>query len=169
MTTAGNAELVMRFRKKPVVIEAFQVTRRNTGPIPFPEWFEQAVANNDIITHGMGKFGIGEVYCEIKTLEGGQKHMSETAHTPDDGGPAFSYGDHINGGHTGMSLRDWFAGQFLAGAATTSGEPLDIDIAADQFDVDCAMRKYWGVTARAAYIAADAMLAARSKAEGSQP
>lgn len=35
--------------------------------------------------------------------------------TRDDGGPAFAHGDHTNGGHPGMSLRDWFAGQALAG------------------------------------------------------
>lgn len=78
-----------------------------------------------------------------------------------DGGPAFGYGDHINGGHSGMSLRDWFAGQFLAGSAGGDSAPLDVSVAADQHDIDAALRDHWDAVARAAYIAADAMLAAR--------
>lgn len=61
---------------------------------------------------------------------------------------------------TGMSLRDWFAGKFLAGAATDNS-PLDVRDAADQFDVDTILREHWDHVARAAYIAADAMIAAR--------
>ena len=56
----------MKFRKKPVVIEAFKLERR----FGWPNWFHDAVTRNDIITHGLGKYGEGEVYCEIKTLEG---------------------------------------------------------------------------------------------------
>lgn len=63
--------------------------------------------------------------------------------------------------HEGMSLRDWFAGQFLAGATATETAPLDVRDAADQHDVDCALREHWSHCARAAYIAADAMIAAR--------
>ena len=33
----------------------------------------------------------------------------------DDGGPAFAHGDPTHGGDPGMSLRDYFAGQALAG------------------------------------------------------
>jgi hypothetical protein len=58
------------YRKKPVVIEAMRLTRRNNGPQPFPDWFDDAVSRNAIITHGMGKFGEGPVFCEIPTLEG---------------------------------------------------------------------------------------------------
>jgi hypothetical protein len=56
----------MKFRKKPVVIEAFRVEQRAL----WPDWFHSAVSANEVITHGMGKFGEGPVYCEIKTLEG---------------------------------------------------------------------------------------------------
>lgn len=34
--------------------------------------------------------------------------------TPNDGGPAFPR-DHRHDGHNGMTLRDWFAGQIVAG------------------------------------------------------
>lgn len=94
--------------------------------------------------------------------------MSETR----DGGPAFPIPAVCSGEFTaypqqdGMSLRDWFAGHFMAGSAALPSEPLDLDIAADQFDVDCALREHWGHVARTAYIAADAMLAARAKTEG---
>ncbi len=59
------------FRKKPIVIEAVKLEQR----FDWPDWFHDAVSRNDIITHGLGKlfdgfFGVGEVYCEIKTLEG---------------------------------------------------------------------------------------------------
>lgn len=47
----------MKFRKKPVVIEAFQyqVDCR-------PDWFQNRVSDNSIITYPH--------HCEIKTLEG---------------------------------------------------------------------------------------------------
>lgn len=37
----------MKFRKKPVVIEAFQLGIDN-----MPDWFMDAVASNDVILHG---------------------------------------------------------------------------------------------------------------------
>lgn len=55
-----------KFRKKPVVIEAVKLERR----FVWPDWFHRAVTANEIVTHGLGKFGEGEVYCEIHTLEG---------------------------------------------------------------------------------------------------
>lgn len=61
----------------------------------------------------------------------------------------------------GMSLRDYFAGQFISRFANSDGEPLDVKDAADQFDVDCALREHWSHAARTAYIAADCMIAAR--------
>jgi hypothetical protein len=67
--------------------------------------------------------------------------------TRDDGGPAFAHGDHTNGGHPGMSLRDWFAGQALAGLLASNQGQNQNELA-------------W-----LAYAAADAMLAAR-KTEG---
>lgn len=59
----------MKFRKKPVIIEAFRLRKR----FDWPEWFHQAVSENTIITHGLGKFGEGEVCCIIHTLEGPMK------------------------------------------------------------------------------------------------
>lgn len=82
--------------------------------------------------------------------------------TINDGGPAFpspACGDWSP--EYGMMLRDWFAGKFLVGAAGDN-TPLDVSVAADQYDVDAALMAHWGAVARAAYIAADAMLAARS-------
>lgn len=69
----------------------------------------------------------------------------------DDGGPAFPHdnqelGDRHRVAQPGMTLRDWFAGQALAGMLADSeviGEPIS--------------------TARAAYQIADAMLMERSK------
>ena len=53
--------------------------------------------------------------------------MTDTAHDTD-GGPAFPSPDvfrpdgvHVAGGHHGMSLRDWCAGQIAAGMAAYSG------------------------------------------------
>lgn len=64
----------------------------------------------------------------------------------DDGGPAFGHGDHTHGGAPGMSLRDWFAGQALAGLI--SPEYANAEIAAET-----------------AYMVADAMLAARTNGD----
>lgn len=58
--------MMPKFRKKPAVIDAFKLERR----CDWPAWFHDAVTRNDIVTHGLGKFGQGEVFCEIKTLEG---------------------------------------------------------------------------------------------------
>lgn len=62
----NEGEKTMKFRKKPVIIEAFRVGHDRL----WPDWFHAAVTKNDIITHGLGKLGKGEKYCEIKTLEG---------------------------------------------------------------------------------------------------
>lgn len=80
--------------------------------------------------------------------------------------PAFPHpggaGDStVQESHLGMTLRDYFAAKFLAGAATDSG-PLDVCDTADSADVDAALNAYWAQVAKAAYIAADAMLAARA-------
>jgi len=58
----------MRFRKKPVVIEAVQYTRR----FYWPEWFADAVTANTIRTYGTGKFAMPteDCFCVVKTLEG---------------------------------------------------------------------------------------------------
>lgn len=57
----------MKFRKKPVVIEAFQLNERG---LVAEDWFWDAVARNHVITHNFGKYGSEPVWCEIKTLEG---------------------------------------------------------------------------------------------------
>lgn len=52
----------MKYRKKPVVIEAIRFMIDDT----LPDWFINKVANNTIITHSNGT-------CDIKTLEGTMK------------------------------------------------------------------------------------------------
>ncbi len=76
----------------------------------------------------------------------------------DDGGPAFphtvEYSDGLSGGrlpYGGMSLRDWFAGQALAG-----------EFASQDTDSGVWMEKGFGTVAARCYNVADAMLAARA-------
>lgn len=80
----------------------------------------------------------------------------------DTGGPAFPSGDgkHAGGhGHQyGMSLRDWMAGQALVGLAL---QPDEFHLREEGETLDDGLRRVWAVYAKAAYIAADAMLAAR--------
>lgn len=66
-----------KYRKKPVVIEAFEY---GTGR---PDWFDDAVSRNDVITHASGPDNgpferRSGLWCEIKTLEG-----TMTAHEGD--------------------------------------------------------------------------------------
>ena len=56
-----------KFRKKPVVIEAFRLNERG---LIAEDWFGDAVTRNDIITHCFGKHYPDPAWCEIKTLEG---------------------------------------------------------------------------------------------------
>lgn len=56
-----------KFRKKPVVIEAFRLNERG---LVAEDWFWDAVTRNDIITHCFGKYEPDPAWCEIKTLEG---------------------------------------------------------------------------------------------------
>ena len=64
-----------------------------------------------------------------------------------DGGPAFPYvqmseatGQPINGCFNGgMSLRDWFAGQALAGYVAHNPESLDVDLACVAYNTADAM------------------------------
>lgn len=72
-----------------------------------------------------------------------------------DGGPAFSFEYTIDGEgvvHPGMSLRDWFAGQALAGLMQTP-LPVSGELSDDR-------------VARACYCYADAMLKAREERGG---
>lgn len=57
-----------QYRKKPVVINAVQYTRR----FGWPDWFHDAVSANIVITHNTGKFSdpTEPCYCTIQTLEG---------------------------------------------------------------------------------------------------
>lgn len=57
----------MKYRKKPVAIEAFQLNERG---LVAEDWFWDAVSDNTIITHDFGKFYKNPAWCEIKTLEG---------------------------------------------------------------------------------------------------
>ena len=56
----------MKYRKKPVVIEAFQLNERG---LVGEDWFWDAVSNNTIITHDFGKFHENPAWCEIKTRD----------------------------------------------------------------------------------------------------
>lgn len=56
----------MKYRKKPVEIEAFQY-----GIDDRPDWFDDKVTSNEITTFvGTDIRDSSEYYCEIKTLEG---------------------------------------------------------------------------------------------------
>lgn len=56
-----------KYRKKPVVIEAFQLNARG---LVGEDWFWDAVTENKIVTHDFGKHYPNPAWCEIKTLEG---------------------------------------------------------------------------------------------------
>lgn len=56
----------MKYCKKPVIIEAFQLDDR---PLISEDWFWDAVTENEVITHNFGKH-YPPAWCEIKTLEG---------------------------------------------------------------------------------------------------
>lgn len=82
-----------------------------------------------------------------------------------DGGPAFprtagpkdGYGNPTNPSQSGMSLRDWFAGQALMGQ-NASPELMVVVTAGDIKDGSAFQRQ-----AKAAYAQADAMIAERNK------
>lgn len=57
----------MKYKKKPVVIEAFQLNERG---LVEEDWFWDAVTNNEVTTHNFGKRCPNPAWCEIKTLEG---------------------------------------------------------------------------------------------------
>jgi hypothetical protein len=71
----------------------------------------------------------------------------------EDGGQAFPYvlGNSITRSHAGMSLRDWFAGQALDGILSNLAVVEKLRKSSSAYDV----------AAKAAYLAADAMLEAR--------
>jgi len=57
----------MRYRKKPVVIEAFQFYVD-----AMPDWFMDKVSTNEVILRkcDYNRYSKNEAHCEIKTLEG---------------------------------------------------------------------------------------------------
>lgn len=58
----------MKFRKKPVIIEAVRVEKlMNALP---PDWLLDAIQSNDVILHGTGAMTRDQPWVEIKTLEG---------------------------------------------------------------------------------------------------
>ena len=57
----------MKYRKKPVVVEAFLLDERG---LVGEDWFWDAVSRNDIITHCFGEYCTDPAWCEIKTREG---------------------------------------------------------------------------------------------------
>lgn len=59
----------MKYIKKPVVIEAFQLDDRGLV-VDREDWFWDAVSRNDIIIHNFGELTLKPAWCEIKTLEG---------------------------------------------------------------------------------------------------
>jgi hypothetical protein len=65
----------MKYKKKPVVIEAFQM-----GIDDRPDWFQDKVSQGKITTHVINKslesenpFELNVTYCLINTLEGKMK------------------------------------------------------------------------------------------------
>ena len=52
----------MKYRKKPVVIEAFEFAKDN-----IPDWFMDKVTSNEIILHGDYRH---LMWADIRTLEG---------------------------------------------------------------------------------------------------
>lgn len=95
--------------------------------------------------------------------------MGEPSTKPEDGGPAFPSiramerardgSMTITEKEPGMSLRDWFAGQALAGFLATMANPKAVDAV---YDEAAQMgRSFNQQLATDAYARADAMLAAR--------
>ena len=83
------------------------------------------------------------------------------AEKKDDGGPAFPYDVQRNGRgqHDGMSLRDWFAGQALAGLYASR----ELQMAVLHDSGGAGQGAFEPRMATAAYEMAYAMLAERSK------
>jgi hypothetical protein len=63
--------LIMKYRKKPVVIEAFQL-EHHWPQDECNDWFHDAITNGVIATHNMGKHHNPneKPFIEIQTLEG---------------------------------------------------------------------------------------------------
>lgn len=57
----------MKYKKKPVIVEAFQLNERG---LVEEDWFWDAVSENKIKTYNFGKQYSAPAWCEIETLEG---------------------------------------------------------------------------------------------------
>lgn len=79
----------------------------------------------------------------------------------DDGGLAFPLKDPVSSDAVGMTLRDWFAGQALAGLREWT-PPNEDGSLLDWSDMEAIRRR----KAEWAYAQADAMLTARRELEG---
>jgi hypothetical protein len=79
----------------------------------------------------------------------------------DNGGPAFPtkpLGPAHGKLYDGMTLRDWLMGQCIAAAFGREDQSINMN----QWEtVDDALKRHWATVAKAAAIAADAMLEAR--------
>ena len=62
-----EVKILAKYRKKPVVVEAFQFYVD-----PMPDWFMDKLSSNGVTIHRCdhSKYGIEDAYCEINTLEG---------------------------------------------------------------------------------------------------
>lgn len=76
---------------------------------------------------------------------------------PNDGGPAFPVIAQFDVFSSGMTLRDWFAGQALAGLCANSGGPFQANGMSGWGLVNCGHN----TIADQSYLLADALLAAR--------
>lgn len=112
---------------------------------------------------GMGSDVTGSTSADLTT----QSTEPNAATLSDDGGPAFAAAGPLDGDYVpGMSLRDYFAGQALKGAADAVCE--DLDAAEGESPLGIAQcyddaRAHAERHARAAYLVADAMLKARRR------
>lgn len=57
----------MKYKKKPVIVEAFQLNERG---LVEEDWFWDAVSENKIKTYNFGKLYSAPALCVIETLEG---------------------------------------------------------------------------------------------------
>lgn len=59
--------MINNYRKKPVVVEAFEFYVD-----PMPDWFMDKVSDNTVALHNcnLARYSIDKAYCEIETLEG---------------------------------------------------------------------------------------------------